>query len=221
MGYTLDDLKGISPTICQHAINMEPDAKPVIEHQHRLIPKMKEVVRNEVLKLLDASIIYPIADSRWVCHLHCIPKKGGITIVLNKNNELIPQRIVVGYRKCINFRKVNKVTKKDHYPLPFIDQMLERLSKKTHFCFLDGYSGFSQITVKKQDQEKTTFTCPYGTYSYRRMPFSLCSAPATFQRCMSAIFHGFCEEIVEVFMDNFSIYGTSFDNYLHNLDKVL
>ncbi|KAK1612797.1 hypothetical protein QYE76_036470 [Lolium multiflorum] len=167
IGYTLDDLKGISPSICQHAINMEEDAKPVVEHQRRLIPKMKEVVRNEVLKLLEAGIIYPIADSRWVSPVHCVPKKGGMTVVPNDNDELIPQRIVVGYRMCIDFRKVNKVTKKDHYPLPFIDQMLERLSKNTHFCFLDGYSGFSQIAVKAKDQEKTTFTCPYGTYAYR------------------------------------------------------
>jgi hypothetical protein len=200
---------------------MEPDAKPVVEHQRHLISKMQEVVRNEVLKLLDADIIYPIADSRWVSLVHCVPKKGGITVVPNENNELIPQRVVVSYRMCIDFKKVNKVTKKDHYPLPFIDQMLDRLSKKTHFCFLDGYSGFSQIAVKKQDQEKTTFTCPYGTYAYRSMPFGLCNAPGTFQRCMSAILHGFCEEIVEVFMDDFSIYGTSFDNCLHNLDKVL
>ncbi|KAK1685672.1 hypothetical protein QYE76_046520 [Lolium multiflorum] len=196
IGYTLDDLKGISPSICQHAINMEDDAKPVVEHQRRLIPKMKEVVRNEVLRLLEAGIIYPIADSRWVSPVHC-SKKGGMTVVPNDNNELIPQRVVVGYRMCIDFRKVNKVTKKDHYPLPFIDQMLERLSKNTHFCFLDGYSGFSQIAVKAKDQEKTTFTCPYGTYAYRRMPFGLCNAPATFQRCMPAIFHGFCESIVE------------------------
>ena len=142
MGYTLDDLKGISPSICQHTINLEPDAKPVVEHQRRLIPKMKEVVRNEVLKLLDAGIIYPVADSRWVSPVHFVPKKGGMTVVANDNNELIPQRTIVGYRMCIDFRKVNKVTKKDCYPLPFIDQMLERLSKKTHFCFLDGYSGF-------------------------------------------------------------------------------
>ncbi|KAK1650214.1 hypothetical protein QYE76_068019 [Lolium multiflorum] len=197
IGYTLDDLKGISPSICQHAINMEDDAKPVVEPQRRLIPKMKDVVRNEVLRLLEAGIIYPIADSRWVSHVHCVPKKGGMTVVPNDNDELIPQRVVVGYRMCIDYRKVNKVTKKDHYPLPFIDQMLERLSKNTHFCFLDGYSGFSQIAVKTKDQEKTTFTCPYGTYAYRRMPFGLCNAPATFQRCMSAIFHGFCESIVE------------------------
>ncbi|KAK1664420.1 hypothetical protein QYE76_052579 [Lolium multiflorum] len=221
IGYTLDDLKGISPSICQHAINMEDDAKPVVEHQRRLIPKMKDVVRNEVLKLLEAGIIYPIADSRWVSPVHCVPKKGGITVVPNDNDELIPQRVVVGYRMCIDYRKVNKVTKKDHYPLPFIDQMLERLSKSTHFCFLDGYSGFSQIAVRAKDQEKTTFTCPYGTYAYRRMPFGLCNAPGTFQRCMSAIFHGFCEKIVEVFMDDFSVYGNSFDDCLRNLDKVL
>jgi hypothetical protein len=116
IGYTLDDLKEISPTICQHAINMEPHAKPVVEHQHRLIPKMKEVVRNEVLKLLDVGIIYPIANSRWVSPVQCVPKKGGITVVPNENNELIPQRVVDGYRMCIDFRKVNKVTKKDHYP---------------------------------------------------------------------------------------------------------
>ncbi|KAK1610918.1 hypothetical protein QYE76_034591 [Lolium multiflorum] len=108
IGYTLDDLKGISPSICQHAINMEEDAKPVVEHQRRLIPKMKEVVRNEVLKLLEAGIIYPIADSRWVSPVHCVPKKGGMTVVPNDNDELIPQRIVVGYRMCIDFRKVNK-----------------------------------------------------------------------------------------------------------------
>jgi hypothetical protein len=154
MGYTLDDLKGISPTICQHAINMKPDAKPVVEHQRCIIPKMKEVVRNEVLKLLEAGIIYPIADSRWVSPVHYVPKKGGITFVPNENKELIPQRVVVGYRMCIDFRKVNKVTKKDHYPLPFIDQMLERLSRKTLFCFLDGYSGFSQLLLKSKIKRK-------------------------------------------------------------------
>ena len=109
----------------------------------------------------------------------------------------------------IDFRKLNKATKKDHYPLPFIDQMLERLSKHTHFCFLDGYSGFSQIPVSADDQSKTTFTCPFGTFAYRRIPFGLCNAPATFQRLMMAIFSDFCEKICEVFMDDFSIYGSS------------
>src|SRR3954463_13723436 len=142
---------------------------------------MKDVVKTEVLKLLAAGIIYPIADSRWVSPVHCVPKKGGMTVVPNDKNELIPQWIVIGYRMCIDFRKLNKATRKDHYPLPFIDQMLERFSKNTHFCYLDGYSGFSQIHVTTADQEKTTFTCPYGTYAYRRMPFGLCNAPATFR----------------------------------------
>ena len=154
-------------------INMEPDAKPVVDHQRRLNPEMKEVVRTEILKLLEAGIIYPIADSRWVSPVHCVPKRVGITVVPNDNNELIPQRIVTGYRMVINFRKLNKATRKYHYPLPFIDQMLERLSKHTHFCFLDGYSGFSQIPVSQPDQENTTFTFPFGTYAYRRMPFGL------------------------------------------------
>src|SRR6266480_4305828 len=98
---------------------------------------------SERLILLEAGIIYHIADSRWVSPVHCVPKKGGITIVPNDKNELIPQRIVTGYRMVIDFRKLNKATRKDHYPLPFIDQMLERLSEHTHFCLLDGYSGFS------------------------------------------------------------------------------
>ena len=200
---------------------MEPDAKPVVDHQRRLNPKMKEVVRMEILKLLEAGIIYAIADSRWVRPIHRVPKKGGITVVPNEKNELIPQRIVTGYRMLIDFRKLNKANRKDHYHLPLIGQMLERLSKHTHFCFLDGYSGFSQIPVYQPDQEKTTFTRPFGTYAYRRMPFGLCNAPATFQRCMMAIFSNFCEKIVEVFMDDFSVYGKSFDDCLSNLDRVL
>ena len=135
IGYNLDDLKGISPTLCQHKIKLEKDTKPVVDHQQWLNPKMKEVVRKEILKLLEAGIINPVADSQWVSPVHCVPKKGGIIVVPNDKDELIPQRIVTGYRMVIDFRKLNKATKKDHYPLPFIDQMLERLSKHTHFCF--------------------------------------------------------------------------------------
>jgi len=122
---------------------------------------------------------------------------------------------------CIDYRKLNKATRKDHFPLPFIDQMLERLVKNSYFCYLDGYSGFFQIPIHPNDQKKTTFTCPYGTYAYRRMPFGLCNAPATFQRCMMAIFSGFIEDIMKVFMDDFSVYGITFDHCLQNLSKVL
>ena len=102
IGYTLDDLKGISPSICQHTINLEPDAKPVVDHQRRLNPKMMDVVRTEILKLLAAGIIYPIADSKWVSPVHCVPKKGGTTVVPNDKNEQIPQRIIIVYRMCID-----------------------------------------------------------------------------------------------------------------------
>ncbi|GJT83464.1 reverse transcriptase domain-containing protein [Tanacetum coccineum] len=126
-----------------------------------------------------------------------------------------------GWRVCIDYRKLNEATAKDHFPLPFMDQMLERLAGNKYFCFLDGFSGYFQIPIDPMDQEKTTFTCPFGTYAYRRMPFGLCNAPATFQRCMLAIFHDMIEESVEVFMDDFSVFGNSFDKCLNNLDKML
>jgi hypothetical protein len=122
---------------------------------------------------------------------------------------------------CIDYRKLNKATKKDHFPLPFIDEMLERLANHAYFCFLDGYSGFMQIPIRPDDQHKTTFTCPYGTFAYRRMPFGLCNAPASFQHCMMDVFSEFNEEIVEVFMDDFSVYGKTFMDCLENLEKVL
>jgi hypothetical protein len=156
---------------------MEDQCKPVVEHQRRLTHAMREVVKKEVIKLLDVGIIYPVPHSEWVSLVHCVPKKGGFTVVKNEKSELIPQRTVTGWRMCIDYRKLNKVTKKDHFPLPFIDE----ISKPRFFCFLDGYSGFMQIPSHPNDQHKTTFTCPYGTFAYRRMPFGLCNARASFQ----------------------------------------
>ncbi|GJT58660.1 reverse transcriptase domain-containing protein [Tanacetum coccineum] len=153
--------------------------------------------------------------------IHYVPKKGGIIVVTNENDELVPTRTITGWRVCIDYRKLNEATTKDHFPLPFMDQMLERLAGNKYFCFLDGFSGYFQIPIDPNDQEKTTFTCPFGTYAYRRMPFGLCNAPATFQRCMLAIFHDMIEESVEVFMDDFSVFGNSFDTCLNNLDKML
>ncbi|CAA7056362.1 unnamed protein product [Microthlaspi erraticum] len=221
IGYTLDDIKGISPDLCIHRIHLEDESKSSIEPQRRLNPNLKEVVKKEILKLLDAGIIYPISDSTWISPVHCVPKKGGITVIKNDKEELIPTRTIVGHRMCIDYRKLNSASRKDHFPLPFIDQMLERLANHPFYCFLDGYSGFFQIPIHPNDQEKTTFTCPYGTFAYRRMPFGLCNAPATFQRCMTSIFSDLIEEMVEVFMDDFSVYGASFSSCLSNLCRVL
>ncbi|GJV85139.1 DNA-directed DNA polymerase [Tanacetum coccineum] len=124
------------------------------------------------------------------------PKKGRMTVVKNEKDELIPQRTVTGWR------------------------MLERLVGHEYYCFLDGFSGYFQIPIIPEDQEKTTFTCPYRTFAYKRMPFGLCNAPATFQRCMTSIFHELIEDNIEVFMDNFSVFDNSFDYCLKNLEKM-
>ncbi|XP_058733689.1 uncharacterized protein LOC131605333 [Vicia villosa] len=141
MGWTLSDLKGISPSFCKHKILMEDDFKPVAQPQRRLNLVMKEVVRKEVLKMLEAGMIYPISDNAWLSSVHMVPKKGGMMVIRNEKNELIPTRIVTGWRMCIDYRRLNQATRKDHFPLPFMDQMLERLSGQQFYCFLDGYSG--------------------------------------------------------------------------------
>ncbi|RVW62120.1 Retrovirus-related Pol polyprotein from transposon 17.6 [Vitis vinifera] len=221
IGWSISDLKGINPLICTHHIYLEENAKPVRQPQRRLNPLMQDVVRNEVLKLLNAGIIYPISDSSWVSPTQVVPKKSGITVMKNDEGELIPTRLTTGWRVCIDFRKLNAVTKKDHFPLPFLDQVLERVAGHDYYCFLDGYSGYFQIAIALEDQEKTTFTCPFGTYAYRRMPFGLCNAPATFQRCMLSIFSDMVERIMEVFMDDLTVYGKTSDDCLSNLKKVL
>nr|GEV69735.1 reverse transcriptase domain-containing protein [Tanacetum cinerariifolium] len=175
----------------------------------------------KVEKLLDAGLIYPISDSPWVSPIHCVPKKGGFTVIKNEENELIPTRLVTGWRVCIHYHKLNETTRKDHFPLPFIDQMLKRLVGNEFYCFLNGFFGYFQIPIDPRDHEKTTFTCPYGTFAYRRMPFGLCNAPGTFHRCMLVYFHDMVEKSMEVFMDDFSIFGNSFENYLSRLDKML
>ncbi|GJT29025.1 reverse transcriptase domain-containing protein [Tanacetum coccineum] len=179
IAWKLSDIKGINPEFCTHKILMEEDYKPAVQHQRRVNPKIHDVIKKEVEKLLDARLIYPISDSPWVSPVHCVPKKGGFTVVENDENELIPTRLVTGWRVCIDYRKLNEATRKDHFPLPFMDQMLERLAGNEYYCFLDGFSGYFQIPIDPHDQEKTTFTCPYGTFAYRRMPFGLCNAPGT------------------------------------------
>ncbi|XP_019263643.1 PREDICTED: uncharacterized protein LOC109241362 [Nicotiana attenuata] len=165
IGWTMSDIKGISPAFCMHKILMEEGHKPSVEHQRRLNPIMKEVVRKEVIKWLDAGIVFSISDSKWVSPIQCVPKKEGMTIVVNEQNKLIPTRTVTCWRIRIDYRKLNNATQKDHFPLPFIDQMLDR--------------------------------------------------------CMMAIFTDMVERFVEVFMDDFSVFGPSFDECLTNLAKVL
>ncbi|XP_052624784.1 uncharacterized protein LOC128132304 [Lactuca sativa] len=164
------------PEHLEYTFLEEEGATPVVQHQRRLNPSIEEVVKKEVVKLLDVGIIYSISDGPWVSLVQVVRNKGGMAVVENEKNELIPTRTVTGY---------------------------------------------FQIPIDLNDQEKTTFTCPSGTFAYRRMPFGLCNAPATFQRCMTAIFHDMVEKFMEVFMDDFFVFGSSFDNCLTNLDLML
>nr|GEU93154.1 DNA-directed DNA polymerase [Tanacetum cinerariifolium] len=160
------------------------DFEPAVEHQIRANLKIHDVIKNEVLKILDAGLLYPISDSPWVSPVHCVPKKGGFTVVEYEENELIPTRLVTGWRVYIDYR-------------------------------------YLQIPIDPKDQEKTTFTCPYGMFAYRRMPFGLCNALGMFQRCMMAIFHDMIKKTIEVFMDDFSVFGNSFQICLSHLKRML
>nr|GEZ94665.1 DNA-directed DNA polymerase [Tanacetum cinerariifolium] len=178
-------------------ILIEDEFKPTVQHQRRVNPKIHEVIKKEVLKLLDAELIYPISDGLWVSPVHCVPKKGGFTVVKNEENKLIPTRLVTGWRVCIDYQKLNDATHKDYFPLPFMDQMLKKLAGNEYYCFLDDFSGYFQILIDPQDQEKTTFTC------------------------MMAIFHDMIEKTMEVFMDDFSVFRNLFGTCLSHLDKML
>ena len=202
-------------------IHLEEDVKPSRQPQRRLNLVMKEVVKKEVLKLLDVGVIYPIVDRKWVSPTQVVPKKSGVTVVANEHNERIPTRVTTGWRVCIDYRKLNEGTRKDHFPLPFVDQMLERVVGHEFYCFLDGYSGYNQIEIALEDQEKITFTCPFGTFAFRKMPFGLCNASGTFQRCTMGIFNDMIELILEIFIDDFSVFGDSYEGCLENSWKVL
>nr|GEW04886.1 reverse transcriptase domain-containing protein [Tanacetum cinerariifolium] len=174
IAWKISNIKGIDPRFCTHKILMEDNYKPAVQSQRMINLKIHDVIKKEVIKLLDAY-----------------------------------------------YRKLNDATRKDHFSLPYMDQMLERLAGNEFYCFLDGFSGYFQIPIDPQDQKKTTFTCPYETFTYRRMPFGLCNAPDMLQRCMMSIFHDIIEKTMEVFMDDFSVFGDSFLSCLTNLDKML
>ena len=127
IGWNLLNLKGIDPSLCTHRIFLEEDSRPSREAQIRLNPKAWDAVKDEILKWLNPGIIYPISDSPWVSPVHVVPKKVGITVTTNDKGEEIQTCFLTKWRVCIDYRKLNAATKKDHFPLPFIDQILDKL----------------------------------------------------------------------------------------------
>nr|GFA44478.1 reverse transcriptase domain-containing protein [Tanacetum cinerariifolium] len=154
IAWKLSDIKGINPEFCTHKILMEEDFEPALQHQRRVNLKIHDVIKQEVIKLLEAGLIYPISDSSWVSPVHCVPKMGGFTVVENKDNELIPTRLVMGWRVCIDYRKLNEATRKDLFPLSFIDQMLERLAGNQYYCFLTVFLVISKFPSIRKIKRK-------------------------------------------------------------------
>jgi hypothetical protein len=167
-------------------------------------PTLKDIVKEEIQKLLNVEFIYSISDSKRVSSLVVVPKK-----------------VTGKWRICVDFRELNKATLKDYCPLPFIDQVIDTLSGKKYFSFLDGYNGYNHILIAPEDQENTTFTCPWGIYAYRVLPFGLYNALTTFQREVLGIFTHLIHDCVEVYMDDFTVYGNTYQEALDNLEKVL
>ncbi|CAA6674929.1 unnamed protein product [Spirodela intermedia] len=178
---------------------------------------MMKIVKKEILKWLASNIIYLISNSKWVSPTQVVPKKSGITVIKNKNGDEIQTRLTTNWRVCIDYRKLNSVTRKDYFPLSFSDQILKKLTEKNFLHFLDGYFSYNQIYINPLDQEKITFTCPFGTFTFKYMPFDLCNALVTFQRCMLSIFSDMIKKCMEIFMDDFYIFDKSFDECLNHL----
>lgn len=177
------------PKICQHQIILEPNTKPVRQRQYCMTPKYSSMVKDKIDKLLECGFIYPLPYSEWV---------SPIVVVVKKNGKL---------RICQDFRKLNTVTKKDHFHLPFSDAILKTVIGHECYSFLDGCSGYNQVQIAPQDRSLTTFTVDWGTFAYNVMPFGLCNAPATFQRAMMTTFQKYLQTFIEIFLDAFCIFS--------------
>ena len=188
--WSYEELKGVSPEVVVHTIPLTEDVIPKAQRPYRTNPNMARIVQEELQKLLDAQFIYEIEHSEWVSPIVCVPKKNGKT------------------RVCVDYKKLNAYTVKDHFPLPFTESILERVAGHEMYSFLDGFSGYNQVQIHQDDQHKTTFATEWGTYAYRVMPFGLTNAPSTFQRLMCHAFKDFLRKFLEIFMDDLCVYST-------------
>ena len=193
------DLTGISPKLGEHRIDLVEGAIPVRQRQYRLNPRYSLMVKEDIDRLLEAGFIYPVVNSEWVSPIVVVPKKVGAD---GK----------VKIRVCQDFRKLNASTKKDYFPIPFTDIILDHVSGHECYSFLDGFSGYNQVFIRPEDQLKTTFTTEWRTFAFNRMPFGLCNAPGTFQRLMMDIFQDFLRHFLEVFIDDFAVFGKWLDH---------
>ena len=200
--WSYEDLKEYDTSIIHHTIPIKPGEKPFKQKLRRINPKLLPVIEKEIKKLFDAKIIVTLRFSKWVANLVPVRKKNG---------EI---------RLCIDFRNLNKVSMKDNYPLPKMDHILQQVVGAERISMLDGFSGYNQIKVLPEDQEKTAFTTPWGTFMYAKMPFGLMNAGATFQRAIDIAFVGEIGNFVVIYMDDITVYSKSDREHLHHLEKV-
>ncbi|MCO5598443.1 hypothetical protein L7F22_052538 [Adiantum nelumboides] len=184
------ELKGIDPRVCQYKIPLRLDARPIRMQRYRMNPNYAAKVKEEIDALLKAGFIAEVESSDWLFPIVVVPKKNG------------------KLRICVDFKKLNEQTIKDPFPLPFTDTMLNQVAGHEMYSFLDGYSGYNQISLAEEDREKTAFITEWGAFIYLVMPFGLCNAPATFQRAMMTIFSEYLQKFMAIFLDDFTVYSS-------------
>ncbi|MCO5547001.1 hypothetical protein L7F22_000441 [Adiantum nelumboides] len=199
--WTYHDMKGVTPFVVQHTIPMISTAKPVQQRPYPMNPKYAKIVQEELEKLIECGFIYPIEHSEWVSPIVIVPKKNG------------------KFRVCVDLKNLNATTRRDHYPLPYSEHVLERVAGKEAYSFLDGYSGYNQITIALEDQAKTTFITEFGVFAFHVMAFGLTNAPATFQRLINTAFKEHLRDFCEAFLDDLCIYSSR-EEHLSCLKKV-
>ena len=182
---------------------MKPQSKPFQQKLRKMHPSLEPAVKREFNKLLTTRIIFPVHHTQWVAKLVPVRKKNG------------------DIRLCVDFQNLNRSSEKDNYHVPPMEQILQKVSGAQMLSLLDGFSGYNQVVVSPADQLKTTFRTPWGTYAYRKMPFGLINARATFQRVMDATFRGLINHYVVVYLDGITVFSKNRPDHISHLRKVL
>jgi hypothetical protein len=200
--WTYEDLRTYDTSVIEHKIPLKEEAKPFRQKLRQINPMLLPVMEKEVKKLLDAQIIVPLRYSEWVANLVPVRKKNG---------EI---------RLCVDFKNLNRSSKKDNYPLPKMEHILQRVTGAFRISMIDGFSGYNQIFVLPEDREKTTFTTPWGTFMYAKIPFGLMNAGETFQRAMDIAFIGEKDKFVVIYLDDITVFSRSDKEHCCHLRKV-
>ncbi len=187
--WSYKELKGIPWSICKHKIELTINACPIKQHPYGMNLNYAQRIREDLNKLLDEQFIFPIETTQWLSSLIIVSKKNGKLQI------------------CVDYRKLNSQTKKDPFPLPFLDIILDTIVGHKMYSFMDGYNGYNQVKMVEEDKEKTSFIFKWGAYAYNIMPFGLCNALATFQKIVTQTFKEYLNDFMQIFLHDFSVYG--------------